>query len=208
MYAKACANAESPWHPQNDDDREQWALIEKKTSSLDELCQFLCPEAWRFSYLPESTVRALFDAFPDDRKRSACFEILARCRNPSVLRLAVAGWTRLAKALNLCNEMRCYAALIRQDFRPTYVQDELRGALLSSNAEERYRGIGHLGWLGRLDDVGLLADLLNVPPSADEHPKERERLCESMNRIVRAALYPYVPIGSAAYAQRVQKSNL
>jgi len=202
VYAKACANAESPWYPQNDDDREQWALIEKKTPSLEELCQVLCPEAWRFSYLPESTVRTLFDAFTDDRTRPACFEILARCRNPSVLRLAVAGWTRLAKALNLSNEMRSYAALIRQDFRPTYVQDELRGALLSSNAEERYRGIGHLGWLGRLDDVGLLADLLNVPPSADEHPKERERLIESMKRIARAALYPYVPIGSAAHAKR------
>ncbi len=45
-------------------------------------------------------------------------------------------------------------------------------------------------------------DLLNVPPTADEHPKERERLIESMKRIVRAALYPYVPIGSAAHAKR------
>jgi hypothetical protein len=40
-----------------------------------------------------------------------------------------------------------------------------------------------LGELGGLDDIGLLSDLLSLPISLDEHPKEREALLHAMQRL-------------------------
>jgi hypothetical protein len=40
-----------------------------------------------------------------------------------------------------------------------------------------------LGEFGGLDDIGFLSDLLSLPNSADEHPKEREAILHAMRRL-------------------------
>ena len=40
-----------------------------------------------------------------------------------------------------------------------------------------------LGEIGDLDDIGLLSDLLSLPPCPDEHPRERESLLHAMQRL-------------------------
>ncbi len=47
----------------------------------------------------------------------------------------------------------------------------------------RIRAALQLGERGDLDDIGLLSDLLSLPASLDEHPRERAALVYAMQRL-------------------------
>jgi hypothetical protein len=48
-----------------------------------------------------------------------------------------------------------------------------------------------LGEVGTLDDIGLFADLLALPPCADEHPRERAAMIHSMWRLAGKTPEPF-----------------
>ncbi len=60
---------------------------------------------------------------------------------------------------------------------------QCRAALADDDAETRMLAIDVLGRIGTLEDIGLLSDLLALPPTGDEHPDERAALAEAMERI-------------------------
>lgn len=59
----------------------------------------------------------------------------------------------------------------------------LRMALCDRDPTVRVQMAEYLGCVGDLDDIGLLADLLSLPPSDDEHPDERRVLAEAMETL-------------------------
>ncbi len=61
--------------------------------------------------------------------------------------------------------------------------DLCRMRLCEGEPIARVLAIVKLGDIGTLDDIGLLSDLLALPPSDDEHPKERVAMVHSMQRL-------------------------
>ena len=58
--------------------------------------------------------------------------------------------------------------------------------MANSDAAVRLEAIDILGRIGTLDDIGLLSDLLSLPPLKDEHPDERAALARAMQRLSQA----------------------
>ena len=50
-----------------------------------------------------------------------------------------------------------------------------------------------LGKIGTLDDVGLLSDLLSLPPAPDEHPRERAAILYAMQKLSGESVEPFDP---------------
>jgi hypothetical protein len=69
--------------------------------------------------------------------------------------------------------------------------EEARMKLCDNDALVRLQAAVRLGQLGDLDDIGLLADLLSLPPSPDEHPCQREALLHAMRRLSGETAEPY-----------------
>ena len=63
------------------------------------------------------------------------------------------------------------------------VAEAVRDSLADSDAQVRLAALGILARIGRLEDIGLLSDLLALPLAADEHPDERAALVRTMQRI-------------------------
>jgi len=63
--------------------------------------------------------------------------------------------------------------------------EAIRGRLCDANADVRLVAIVELGGCGNLDDIGLISDLLALPPQRDEDPFERHVLLTAMKKIVR-----------------------
>jgi hypothetical protein len=69
--------------------------------------------------------------------------------------------------------------------------ERFRRELVSSgSAKVRIQAARALGRLGTLDDVGLLSDLLCLPPWPGEEPRERPALLQAMQRLGRAGAAP------------------
>jgi hypothetical protein len=70
---------------------------------------------------------------------------------------------------------------------PSYDEnvEAIRGRLCEGDVDARLLAIVELGQFGSLDDIGLISDLLALPPQADEDPFERHVLLIAMKRIVR-----------------------
>ena len=63
--------------------------------------------------------------------------------------------------------------------------EHIRGRLCERDADVRLVSIVALGRCGTLDDIGLLSDLLALPPQPDEDPYECHVLVTAMKKIVR-----------------------
>ena len=61
--------------------------------------------------------------------------------------------------------------------------DPLRLKLCHSDPVERILGTVEIGEHGTLRDIGLLCDLLALPPAGDEHPRERAALSHAIARL-------------------------
>ncbi len=58
--------------------------------------------------------------------------------------------------------------------------EAVRATLCDGDPVVRIQAAAELGEIGDLDDIGLLSDLLSLPPCPDEHPRERESLLHAM----------------------------
>lgn len=79
--------------------------------------------------------------------------------------------------------------LRRRELRPL-VAERIRPELAHHDAAVRLWAITILGRIGELDDLGLLSDLLALPPQDDEHPQERATLIRAIERISRSGEDP------------------
>ena len=75
--------------------------------------------------------------------------------------------------------------LCRFDGRQRVIE-KIRAELANDSAVVRLEAIDVLGRIGTLDDIGLLSDLLSLPPLKDEHSDERNALARAMQQISRA----------------------
>jgi hypothetical protein len=69
--------------------------------------------------------------------------------------------------------------------------ESLRVQLCASEPVVRILAAVELAQAGTLDDIGLLSDLLSLPPLADEHPRERAALVHAMQRLSGVATEPF-----------------
>lgn len=119
---------------------------------------------------------------------AAWIEFLARCGHHSVPNTALLIWHDRILAFGpdeIVGEVE--DRLRAKAFGPAAV-DKLRAFLADKEALIRMEALRLLGEIGTLDDVGLLSDLLALPPEDDEAPGERERMLETMRRL--AGLVP------------------
>ncbi len=130
----------------------------------------------------ESLLKRLLDPKRDEPH---LVDFLLGGDNPSVVACAALAWRERVAA-------RCYdettrklrGVLFRPDLREEAV--EKIGAMLADrNARVRLKAIAIFGKIGSLEHVGLLSDLLNLPPQDDEHPRERDALIRAMQSISR-----------------------
>jgi hypothetical protein len=63
--------------------------------------------------------------------------------------------------------------------------EAVREKLCDADAAVRIHAALELGEIGTLDDIGLLSDVLSLPCSEDEHPKERAAILHAMKRLSR-----------------------
>jgi hypothetical protein len=75
------------------------------------------------------------------------------------------------------------AGVARRDVPPPDPVEEARIKLCDRDPVVRIQAAVELGEIGGLDDIGLLSDLLSLPTSPDEHPREREALVHAMRRL-------------------------
>ena len=61
--------------------------------------------------------------------------------------------------------------------------EAVREKLCDVDPAVRIQATLQLGEIGSLDDIGFLSDLLSLPYSLDEHPKERAALLHAMQRL-------------------------
>jgi len=74
---------------------------------------------------------------------------------------------------------------------PTQSLEMLRMRLCDSDPVVRVLTAVELAKVGTLDDIGLLSDLLSLPRSADEHPRERAALIHAMQRLAGITAEPF-----------------
>jgi hypothetical protein len=139
-----------------------------------------------FHVIPREAVRFLGACAGDTD--STCFdlacraaELLARCENRSAAQEVLSAWRRrlaersIDRALGYLEQY--YLA------HPIPSAEVLRGELASSTPLVRLRATDAVAELGTLEDVPLLADLLVVPSTDDEHPGERDALAKALTRL-------------------------
>lgn len=76
---------------------------------------------------------------------------------------------------------------------PADPAEAARTRLCSGEAAVRLQAALELGKIGTLDDVGLLSDLLSLPPAPDEHPRERAAILYAMQKLSGESVEPFDP---------------
>jgi len=125
--------------------------------------------------------RSLFGDIGDNDWASA--RLLTCCRGGEVVDQIVWAWRRRVAARRIdetTNELRRF--LLRADVREE-AAERMRAMLADDDALVRLEATAFLGRIGTLDDIGLLSDLLALPPMTDEDPRERKGLLLAMRRI-------------------------
>jgi len=133
---------------------------------------------------PEQALRYLHRCLLDaDVIDAYALALLARCQNPAAVGYAVLAWRQRIEAgcgEDLQREFEQFFA--RPAVRPQ-AAERLRVELAADDPRVRLAAIELLGRLGTLSDIGLLSDLLALPPLADEDPGERPALLRAMQAI-------------------------
>ena len=73
--------------------------------------------------------------------------------------------------------------------------EALRMRLCDSDPVGRLLTVARLGEIGTLHDIGLFLDLLALPISNDEHPRERAAMLHAMQRLAGLVTEPFNPLG-------------
>ena len=137
-----------------------------------------------YPLLPRAALEYLHQCLADpeqDDLRPA--HLLFCCESRSALGYTVLAWRdRLVAGANDAVGAELRAFFCRAENR-TAVLDKIRERLADPHASVRLAAIDLIREIGVLDDVGLLSDLLALPPQPDEHPHERDALVAAMQRI-------------------------
>ena len=88
--------------------------------------------------------------------------------------------------------------MIKSPTKPVSVRREWKGPdealrmrLCDNDPVGRLLTITRLGEIGTLHDIGLLLDLLSLPISNDEHPRERAAILHAMHRLAGLVTEPF-----------------
>ncbi len=103
---------------------------------------------------------------------------------------AVFEWRDLLAGGRLAEARETLRPFLRRRKLHPLLAERIRPELASDFARVRLSAIAILGWIGGLDDLGLLADLLSLAPQADEHPRERDALVRAIERVSGASKTP------------------
>jgi hypothetical protein len=134
--------------------------------------------------LPKAAIDHLYRCLADpNRDEPEAVDRLARCANESMLTCAALAWReRVAAGRQDATTRKLRELFLRADLRDEAI--EKIGALLADrNAWVRLEATVVFGQIGSLEHVGLLSDLLLLPRSEDEDPREREALVQAMQSI-------------------------
>lgn len=136
---------------------------------------------------PRRVVRYLCDRLADpSREDRRAADLLASCRGRGMPIYIVRRWRELLRVDRRdrgAERLRDF--LCRLDVRRRVIE-KIRAELADDSPAVRLEAIDILGRIGTLDDIGLLSDLLWLPPLEDEHPDERAALARAMQQISRA----------------------
>ena len=138
-------------------------------------------------YLPRSALEYLFQRLVDPGCREVrVARALIQCENRSAPWYAVNAWReRIAAGCRDMVTRKLEGLLCRPENRQRALE-QVHVCLADPNARVRLAAVAGIGRLGTLDDLGLLSDLLALPPQPDEHPREREALVQAMQEISQA----------------------
>jgi len=113
--------------------------------------------------------------------------LLLRCDNSSIVDYAFPAWqVRVTASGGDDAVVALLGELFLQPARRAQAAEKMRGALADNSAAVRLGAAFLLERLGTLDDIGLLTDLLSLPPLEDEDPRERPALLHAMQTLSRA----------------------
>ncbi len=136
--------------------------------------------------LRRDQIESLYKRLADpQREEPRAADLLARCANRSMLNWAVLAWRERVAAGRRDKVTRKLQKLF---FRHDLCQNaagKVAALLADDNALVRLEATAVLGRLGSLEHVGLLSDLLCLPPLDDEDPRERDALLQAMQSISR-----------------------
>ncbi len=132
-------------------------------------------------------VRPMTEFHVDQRAIVVHHHLWEGVQNRSAVRYAMFAWREL---LGSGRENEAWKVLDRSlaEMKPAAaVAQGLRDFLADSDAQVRLAALDILPRIGTLEDIGLLSDLLALPPAADEHPVERAALLRTMRGIAESA---------------------
>jgi len=137
-------------------------------------------------FLPRSVAEYLYRRIVEsDGKDMAAATLLTYGRNRIAINFAVYAWRELAAAGRTEGPWGPLYEFLAKQGSKGKAAEAVRLALAHDNPRVRLAALDLLGRVGDLADISLLSDLLNLPPSPDEHPKERAALVRAMQRIAK-----------------------
>jgi hypothetical protein len=134
-------------------------------------------------HLPEPVVARLVSSLSwhDNADFEGDLHLLVKCRNSTVAKRLVEVWYRPVCDVEQAEvHIRLQKALLDIG---VHAAPHLRPLLDDQSAKVRLEACWLLGELGELRDISLLADLLTMPTTDDEHRDERTVLANAMYRI-------------------------
>ncbi len=138
-------------------------------------------------FLPIEAIRYLHQRVADPGLKDRwALRLLVQCENRSAPHYGFLAWReRLEAGVRDKITYSLEVFFCRPDVHQS-VAERIRGALANNHALVRLVAMEILGRVGTLHDIGLLSDLLSLPPQKDEHPDERAALTRAMQRIAEA----------------------
>jgi len=164
--------------------QSQCKVIANELGSGDDPRQAIAAYLQVWPYLPVNALQFLSDRAGEVTANDwVSARLLASSRGGGVVDHIAWAWRRRIAARRIdetTNELRRF--LLRADVREE-AAERMRVTLADENSAVRLEATAFLGRIGALDDIGLLSDLLALPPMADEDPLERKGLLLAMRRI-------------------------
>lgn len=134
--------------------------------------------------LPERAVSYLFERVDNTSTINVLpAELLSYCTNTSALDYAMLAWRNRLASIGPDPVSDRLKHACTEEGRQKRAVALLRSYLADINGAVRMEATRMLGQLGSLDDVGLLLDLISLPPLSDELPGERGILIEVASRL-------------------------
>ena len=134
-------------------------------------------------------------------------DLLSRCDNKTAIDYALGIWRRRVQARRTPRVRRPVSAaakvpepprrlgpsrlvnVFRAEARRVAVAEKFRREILTADdSRVRLNAIRVLGRTGSLDDISLLSDVLSLPRSSNEDPRERPAILQAMRRLAGARL--------------------